>query len=354
MIWYLLIATFLFCGYFTKKPKRYYIISLILLFIFTGFRDITLGDYNNTAYIHAFNVVDTLPNFSFSKDYPFELGFMLFNSICKTVCNDFRFFQVVYSFVAIFLLHLVIKKMKINNKQKCMFLFVYFCMRFLINNWIILRQNIALLLIWNILLTEKLPIKQTITKKVVPFLISCYFHVTSIFNAIGLFIIHKLKLFNQRIMYFWTIIISFIFLFSGTRLFTPLMNVMIQVGGDKFESYISADTAEFNLIYYFIRIAILTFLFLFYQQIKYEKKDLLFSINVMAVVVGSINVAIFSRFMEYLMIGPYLIIAISADSFDLENRKIYLFIFYIFMVVILIRSLVTYSGGLFMMYDLFF
>ena len=61
MIWYLAIATILFCGYFSKQPKRYYTASLIILFIFTGFRDVTLGDYNNVALEKSKNIenIDT-------------------------------------------------------------------------------------------------------------------------------------------------------------------------------------------------------------------------------------------------------------------------------------------------------
>ena len=43
MIPYLVIATFLFLGYFSKKPKKYYIISMIILFIFTVLEIFQLG-----------------------------------------------------------------------------------------------------------------------------------------------------------------------------------------------------------------------------------------------------------------------------------------------------------------------
>ncbi|MFQ6793625.1 MAG: EpsG family protein [Thomasclavelia sp.] len=354
MIYYLVIATFLFFGFFSKHSKKYYFISLLLLFFFTGFRDITLGDYNNDAYINAFNIVDTLSNFSFLADYPFEMGFMLLISICKTIINDFRFFQVIYTLIVIILLHLVINKMEITYKQRCLFLFVYFCMRFVINNFIILRQNLALLIIWNLLLTDTLPFKSAIKNKFIPYIISCYFHITSIINIFCLFLKNKLALLNKRSTYVITIIISLFFLFSGTRLFQPIMNFMIQIGGEKFESYIGSETNTFNIIYYIIRIVIFTFLFIFYSQFKYKKKSTLFVINMLAILFGSINVAIFSRFMEYLMVGPYLTIALLEEIFEYKNKKEFLIILYIIMIIILVRSLLTYdSGTLFIPYRLF-
>ena len=354
MIPYLVIATFLFLGYFSKKPKKYYIISMIILFIFTGFRDISIGDYNNTAYIKAFDIVKKLPDFSFSDDDSVEIGFMFLNAVCKTVCDDFRFFQVIYTLIVIILLHFVIKKMEINDRQKCLFLFVYFCMRFIINNFIILRQNIAILIIWNILLTDTLPFKLAIKNKIIPYVISCYFHITSIFNILCLFLKNKLALLNKKYTYIITMIISLILLFTGTRLFQPIVNIMIQIGGEKFSAYVSSETNTFNIIYYFIRIAIFTFLFLLYSKFKYKKKNLLFTLNILAVVFGSINIAIFSRFMEYLMIGPYLTIALVEEVFTERNKIYFLLILYFAMIFILVRSLLTYdSGMLFIPYSFF-
>lgn len=353
MIYYLGIATFIFLGFFSKKPKKYYYVSLIVLFIFTGFRDISIGDYNNKAYINAFNVVDTLSNFSFSENYPFEMGFMFLNSICKTICNDFRFFQVVYTFIAILLLHLVINKMQISDKQKCLFLFVYFCMRFIINNFIILRQNIALLIIWNLLLTDTLPFRKVIKNKFIPYVISCYFHITSIINILCLYLKNKLILMNKKSAYIITMIISLSFLFSGTRLFQPIMDFMIQTGGEKFKVYVGSEINTFNVVYYIIRIFIFTFLFLFYSNFKYKKKNLLFTINILAITFGSINVAIFSRFMEYFMVGPYLTMALFEEVFNEENKAKFLIILYILMMIILVRSLLTYGAGGLIRYTFF-
>ena len=121
------------------------------------------------------------------------------------------------------------------------FLFVYFCMRFIINNFIILRQNIAILIIWNILLTDTLPFKIAIKNKIIPYVISCYFHITSIFNILCLFLKNKLALLNKKYTYIITMIISLILLFTGTRLFQPIVNIMIQIGGEKFSAYVSSE-----------------------------------------------------------------------------------------------------------------
>lgn len=352
MIIYILIATILFCGYFSKKPKEYYILSMLLLFVFTAFRDVALGDYNNVHYMLAFDSVDTLDKFSLSNKYKYgyEKGYMFLNSVCKSIVNDFRFFQVIYTGIAILLLNAVIKRLRLSDKQKNLFLFTYFCMRFVINNFIILRQNIAVLLIWLIILSDKTKIK----KKIVYIIGTMLFHVTSIFNVVFLFVEKIMEKFTRKRILYSCLILSVITLVAGNKLCTILINLIVAVAGNKFSTYLNGIGKEnINFIYYLMRIVMFVCLYRYYDRYKYGKKEKLFAISAFAVVLGSINNAIFTRFMEYFMLGLYVTIPLTVEIFDSVNRRIVLCLLYVAMVIILARSVLIFGNGYLLNYRFF-
>ena len=147
MIWYIGVATFIFLGYFYKKDKLWYIFSLLLLFCFSAFRDLSLGGWDAEFYSDYYHFVPPLTEFNgFQGEY--EIGYTLFNSFLKMFSGNYAFFQIVYTAVTLFLLHIVINKLEFNDSEKCLFLFVYFCYRYIWNTWVLLRQNFANLIVW--------------------------------------------------------------------------------------------------------------------------------------------------------------------------------------------------------------
>ena len=155
MLIYVIIANFLFLGFFipNKFQDIYYKISVIILFIFTAFRNLSLGGYDAENYQAFFYYkVPRLSNIlQYKTDYGY--GYAIFTSLIKTIVEDYRVYQVVYTILAITLLYIVIKKLQLNKSERNLFLFVYFCQHFMWNNFVLLRQNIAMLIVWIILLT---------------------------------------------------------------------------------------------------------------------------------------------------------------------------------------------------------
>jgi hypothetical protein len=320
--------------------------------VFTGFRNIYLGDYYNKAYIRAFNSVQTIQDFvGFSNsDWEFEDGYMLLNIIAKTIINDFRFFQVLYTGLALILLYFVVKRLEFEENEKNLFLFVYFCMRFVINNFIILRQNIANLIIWNVILSNA-----GILITIIFVFVASKFHITSLVNFVTIGIMKILEKLNNTYVYIITIVLSLILLTTSTSVINGFINYFVELSSDKYSKYfISEGTYNgFNWTYYFLRILFYTLLFLYFDVFEYKKKKELFLVSSVAVILGSINVEIFSRFMEYFMIGIYGVMTVSYQAFTENTRKYYLILLYFALMIIMLRQLLIYGDGFMLEYSFF-
>lgn len=350
MIWYVLIATFLFIGFYSKYPKTHYWLSLIILFVFTAFRDTTLGDYYNTTYISIFENASVLSEFNvYAEDY--ELGYMLLNSLSKFFSDDFRVFQVIYTLLAIILLHLVVNKLRFTDTEKNLFLFVYFAMRFVINNFIILRQNIANLIVWYAVLSGAF-----ILMSLVLIVISAQFHITSYANVVTASLMKALEKLDRKATFLITCLSSLFLVTASSGMINTLVNNFITFAGEKYAKYLVVEgaTVGFNWIYYFLRVGFFVLFYIFYDDIESENKSILFYVSAIAVILGSINVDIFSRFMEYYMIGIYGIMTLSYKIFNEQSRKVYMLVFYLALIVIMLRQLIVYGGGYLLNYGFFF
>lgn len=351
MIWYILIATFLFVGFYSKRPEKYYKISMCVLFVFTAFRNTNLGDYENKTYIAIYNRVPDIFHFSM-EGQEYEFGYTLLNSVAKTIYSDFSFFQVLYTLIAMILLYFVIKQMKFEAREKNLFLFLYFCMRFFINNFIILRQNISNLFIWILVLSGA-----GIVISIAVIIASAQFHMTSYANLVTVGLYSLIRKLDRTKIFIATIILSIIFLFASRSVINTLVNAFITFAGDKYAKYLipeGGDVAGFNFVYYLLRILFFAIFYLYYDRIRNEKKKALFYISAIAVILGSINVEIFSRFMEFYMIGIYGIMTLSYQAFSKRSRRVYTTLLYCAMMIIMIRQLIIYGGGYLMEYSLFF
>lgn len=170
MVYYLGIATLIFMGYFTSKNSDKYLNAMLcILFVFIALYNPYITGTDGRSYRAYFKGnIPTLFHFS-EYNHTYEIGYALLNSLAKTIHNDYFIFQLIYSFIAIFLLGLVLKKTKLADQEKILLLFVYFCYRFFQNNMEFLRQNIAILFIWLAVLSVN-----DITKKKVRIKLNIY------------------------------------------------------------------------------------------------------------------------------------------------------------------------------------
>ena len=152
-----------------------------------------------------------------------------------------------------------------------------------------------------------------------------------------------------------TIIFSGIAIITSKNIINKLVSMLIIFAGDKYTKYfIDGDIATgFNVINYILRWVFILILYLFYENITNEKKNLFLYVGLFAIGIGSFNTEIFTRMLEYYMIAIYGSITISHQAFSRESKKLYLMAVYASFMIILIRSLFTTSGGMFMNYSFF-
>lgn len=235
MIWYILIATFIFLGFFYRKSSKWYITSLIILFIFTGFRDLSLGGSDAIIYRNFYeNIVPNIYNLNgFESKYGF--GYTFLNSILKTINGNYLFFQICYASITILLIHLIIKKLKLLDNEKCLFLFVYFCYRYVWNTFVLLRQNIANLLIWLLVLYFCDWVRKYRNSTFV-ILLANIFHSTAIFNFVLFPILVLLKKYKPISKAIFTTIVSIILLLYSDQIFGNILDVVIKFSGERYLS----------------------------------------------------------------------------------------------------------------------
>lgn len=351
MIYYISMSTLMFFGYFVKNRRSYYIFLIVILFAFTAFRNINLGGSDAISYQAFFRDTPVLGDFFQNLgSYRYENGFAFVNSLSKSISNNYLVYQILYTFISTILLVRLISHLDMTYKEKCLFLFTYFCFRYFLNSFVLLRQNIANLIIWNLIVDNWDGIKKT----AISIYISTLFHVTSMFNFIVWPLLLKLQKINKKYIFIGTIILSLFLLFAGSNIINTGINYFVRLVGPKYSKYIieNGETVRgFNFIYYIIRFVIITLFYIFYDKINYDKKDILFYCGCVAIVVGSIDVEIFTRMMEYYMIAFYIMCTVIFRAFTREEKSILIFIFFILMMIILIRSLYTTSGGLFLDYS---
>lgn len=363
MKYYIGLATVIFFGFFVKKnPKKYLIFSLVLLWLFTALHNPYINGTDGISYRNYFiTFIPKLMNFG-QYDHEYEIGFALLNSIAKTIHNDYFVFQVFYTTISILLLGIVLEKSGLEDNEKSLLLFVYFAFRYFQNAMEFLRQNIAIEIVWIGFLTlkeDKSSLKRRKLRTVLEyvwFFAARLFHRSALFNLFLIPIIKRLKKIDKVQLTIYVAIISVICIGLAGPVINRLINLAIQIGGERYKVYLiegSEAAFTFNPINYMLRWVFILLFLIQVRYLKYEKKDIVFAIACMAVICGSISAGIFTRMLEYYMIGIYIMITLSYRAFFGKYKYLYVFLVYILFLVILVRNLHTVSAGTYMNYQLY-
>jgi hypothetical protein len=344
MVVYLFISSFIFMGVFIPKKysKYYFRVSYILLFIFTAFRNINIGGTDAMNYQNFFyNIVPRFNNLS-QYNYDYEYGYMFVNSILKSIFNNYLFYQVIYTFITLYLLKKVILALNYDHIEMSLFLFVYFTYQYLWNNFVLLRQNIALLLFWLALLY----LYDKRLKGYILIGISSLFHRSSILNLIFFEILRVMEKIKKEKRLFIAVLLSTIFFIFSEEIFLNMTNVLSSILGERISRYSgSSDYGNINYINYVLKWIFVLLFYLGYDIINNNKKALLLNTSLIAVILSSINIEIFDRFAEYFVFSIYLLIPLTVKMFRNEDRLFYKSILFVIFTTILIRFLYTFDGG---------
>lgn len=365
MFVYLFIALLLFIGYISKNTgKRYMIAMYLLLFVFTAFHNPYIMGTDGMNYISFFYNISANIFKIFDSQYRYEIGYVFYNVVIKMFTDSYFVFQFIYCAISTILLFCVVEKTGFSYREKCLLIYVYFCFRYFQNSMEFLRQNIAILLVWNSLLLMMYTKKRTgyfwkIFNYAVSNVLAWLFHRSAVLNIVIQPIIAFINKINVKKVVIITVISSVIILCFGSSIASRLISSITLLGNPCYEVYSSAsDIGSINWINYLIR---LTFYIIYSINIVNRKKSSLgnmditiLSISSIAIIIGSFNSSIITRFLEYYMIGIYMMIVKSIGTFRKGNsKKIYTLSVACILLVILIRNLFTVSGGTYLNYQFF-
>lgn len=363
MIYYVTLATIFFCGFFMKKGARKYLVfSLILLYVFSVLRDPYVNGTDGISYRKFFEF--DVPLLAHFKEYMhgFEWGYALINSIAKTIYNDYFSFHVLYASISVVLLAIVVEKSGLEDNEKCLLLFTYFTFKYFRNAFEYMRQNIANEIIWIGFLTVTDSKKNNILSKMrtlleyLWFYIAYLFHRSALFNLIIVPIVKKIRKIDKMKLTIGVAVISIICMGLSGPVINRLINIAISIGGERYEKYlIDGDTAVrgINIVNYLVRWFFVIMFLIQYRQLKYKKKDLIFAVSCIAIICGSMDAEIFTRMLDYYMIGIYIMMTLSCRGFKGKWFYIYMILFYICFQILLIRNLYNTSGATYLNYQLY-
>jgi len=359
MIILLFVACLLFVGTGYRKDNRYYYCCMIVLFFITALRYPVLGGTDNLQYAITYNKIPKLSEIFDYNESEFTIGYLLFNSLSKTVYDSYIFFQIIYTGCTIYLLHRVICKLGFSNSEKCLFLFGYFCYKFLWYFWGTLRQNIADLVFWYLILfyyqrKDSLHTFQKMLLLAAIITIPTLFHSSGALNLVffpGMLFLSKQKNVNRRL--FVTVITSILLLLYSSNLFSVSLNLVTKFVDERYMLYQDYEAGGANLINYLFRLFFFVLFCKKYDKISYKHKDFVLDSLTMTVLIGSINQPLMGRVLEYYAIGLYMCMGLLVQYFSPKSVNVYRFIFFIAMIAIFIRFLVTSDDGLNTNYYLF-
>ena len=366
---YITIATILFIGVFARQnqSKIIYYTGLLCLFIITAFRDPSLGGWDAIIYQRFYQAVPMLSELT-NHSQPYAIGYTFLNSLIKSMGCNYIGFQIIYSLISLILLELVIRALELSDNQKCLFLFSYFCYRFIWNTWVTYRQNIANLIFWLFLTLlykeiqnwqEKKEIKgetktTTYSSKiritylmVLTVLCPSLFHSSGLVNIIVLPIILLLPKISNRKKTIWVPIISLALYFFGTPLYSYLITLLNRFVDSRYSMYGIAVTASSNTINYFFRLAFFLILSIRSESASHRFNQLFFDLMTVMVIVGSINAELVTRMYEFYALGLYASMSLFLDNFTINSRKMAGVLFYIAMLIILVRFVLITDNGLY-------
>jgi hypothetical protein len=218
-----------------KYTKSFYVILFLFFWLTSGLRFETGIDY--FAYQEIYDQTNTfMQAFEYGKisEIPAELGYLLLNSLFKTIGTEINVMFLFISFITSFLLFNSFKTYV--NEYKFVALLIYFSFVYFTLDMSGVRQAIAV----NIILYSFRYIqRKNIYKYIVFVILASFFHASAVIGVIFYW------LFNKKISSAFIVLATlFGFLIIGLEI--PIINIIV----DKVLSQFMPATAMFKLFYY--------------------------------------------------------------------------------------------------------
>ena len=350
MIYFLVIDCVLFYSAWCrpKQSKVLYTTTVIGLWFLMAFRNIDLGGSDAQVYQEWFHTA--VPNllqfewnpFVFQREIQDEWGFgwlfTLLASITKTIVPTYEFFQVVYVTLSFGILILIIEDMQLKQQEKGLFLFAYLSQQMIWFFCVLLRQNLANLVVWFVL--EHKFKKNALIKKALLLYLATLLHTSAyiaIAAIIALWVIRKLP---ARKIVPGSLLIGVTVFFAGKRLISYILYFMANYVDTRYSMYLNAAGESSNAINFVLRLCFVVLLYLEFTRNREDGSEKNLYIGVIGFLIGSIPQALVVRMTEYFAIANNYAVAKLRKIFKIkENRVIVASIVLIVFFIVFVRFL---------------
>ena len=358
MLPYIVIASVIYWGAFTKTPKVFYTLGIIIITCFSAFRNIELGGFDALNYERIFMYTPPLQYITTENLFEdYSAGYILLNSLIRTFSSDYVDFQIVYVLITMGLLVTIFHKLNITYRDKCILLFSYFCFRFLWYEWVLLRQNLANLIFWLFAVLYYIERSKGSRLRylylVLAILVPTQFHTSAYLNIVLLPIALYLERTAMHIKRNIIPVLS-VLIFAASTVIMHVVAPYITMFGDRYEHYSeSAMTTDGsgNIVNYIMRMVFYITLLKNWDWDNYKYKNFILTFMIMVLLIGSINFSSANRVYEFYAIALYVTFSFSIDYY---KNVLYRFGYWLMMLVIMVRFLNIGVGGTFLNYSVWF
>lgn len=346
---YFLVAVIIFWYGYKTETKRAYLLCLILLFVFTAFRYKYFGGTDSYIYTAYFSTSNSISDVFVGNKY--GAGFALINWIVRLCSSNYYVFQVVYAALTIWLLHKVLNELDISWGEKALLLFTYLCLRFIYDEWVMLRQNVADLIIWLAMIRFLKKDTADRIKYVLPMMlwigVAYSFHTSALVVGIVIPVILLIERIPFHLKAFGVPLATLLMYFFGKPLFAPVVNFMTVYISDRYAGYADPEALESNAIYLILRLLIFAVFCYSYQWNESNTKSVVLDIMSAMLIISGLNFQIISRFMEFFAIGLY---AASGQFFytfnaNKNSKQMAEVIFFVCMIIVFLRFVGYFGQG---------
>ncbi len=355
MLSYILVALILLAGSHVFRKANWWKAALLILTLFSGLRSLELSGYDALYYqaLFYFDAPDNISSLgSYSGDY--EIGLVAIMTLCKQLGFDYLGFQIVFNVLVSLLLGIILWMLPVSSRGKGLFVFAFFCLRYLYFDWTLLRQCVAVLVSWlafAMLFGRKGEIgKGRVITSCALIAIAFFFHSSALISALGisvLFLAESEK--RAKRMAVAAAVITLVLI--ATPSYSFVVGIYTSLTGDtSYQSTYGTDASSAN----FINIALRwMFVFIAWRELKNNGKLApFFGLAVLSATTSAIGSELAFRLAEYFSIGTYACAAISRLRFEGRERSVYDLFLSAALIVVLARYLITFSGGALLPYSL--
>lgn len=346
MVYFLVIDAVLFLSAWCK-PKQSKILfgaSIFILWFVMAFRNVNLG--GSDAYVYQqwfYTAVPKLSQFEFNpfvfqRDIQAEWGFgwlfTLLASFIKTFAVDYIVFQVFYVTLSFLLLAVILHDMELTVQEKSLFMFSYLSQQMVWFFCVLLRQNLADLLVWYVL---EHPFKRhPWLKKILLLYLATLLH-TSAYIAIAVILALKIiKRFPIKKVVSGALLLGTILCFAGTKIISFMLAFMAALD-PRYGMYLNASGERSNIVNFALRGFFLVLLYLEYRKNASPEGRKYLYISAFCFLIGSIPQALAVRMTEYFVIANHYSIAKFPELFESKSRKLAAILCFAFFFMVFVR-----------------